>query len=300
MDEQFGHQKAVDLLKEVRQLFEKKAIYQKRDRPIVFLCGGPIAPRARNMRQQFLAWAKETLPQLVIVLAEDAYEHTQFDDPLALINLADFETFITEVADCVLLFPESAGSFAELGLFSGNAKIKKKVIVANRFDYQTTNSFVNLGPIRTINQVVPTILVTRLEGRFDFAPLKNRLDSLIERRRKSFRYVTYEKLGTLQKVLVVLEMIKIFQVLSLESLYQCMRQVFDKARPKELLRFLAVLKSAGYVRFEDDFYFLGLRKESLLEFDGVRIEDMQARVLFYYKTHQVSLYTRLASALNAS
>jgi hypothetical protein len=300
MDEQFGHQKAIDLLREVRQLFEKKAIYQKRDRPIVFLCGGPIVPRARNMRRQFLAWAKETLPQLVIVLAEDAYEHTRFDDPLALINLADFETFITQVADCVLLFPESAGSFAELGLFSGNAKIKKKVIVANGFNFQTTNSFVNLGPIRTINQVVPTILVTRLEGRFDFAPLKNRLDELIDRRRKSFEYVTYEKLGMLQKVLVVLELIKIFQVLSLEGLYQCMRHVFDKARPKELMRFLAILKSAGYVRFEDGFYFFGPRRESLLEFDGVHIEDMQARVLFYYKAHRMPLYTRFERSLNAS
>jgi hypothetical protein len=304
MDEQFGHPRAEALLREVRQLFETKAIFQRQDRPIVFLCGGPVTSGAKNMRREFLTWAKRRLPELVIILAENAFKHTKIYHPLAVVNLSEFEALIASVADCVLLFPESAGSFAELGLFSGNTKLKKKMLVANRIELQAKESFVNLGPIRTIDKwadLRPTIQLSTRRGRFDFEPLKERLHRLTVRPyRKSFQYVTYENLEYLGKVLVILEMISIFNFVTIESLYQCMRAVFDTAKPPELKRVLSILTGAAYVRFENGFYFLDARKDSLLEFEGFRMDDMRARVIHYYKEHRKILYLQFKRALSAN
>jgi hypothetical protein len=302
MDEQFEHPKAADLLSEIKRLFQTKQIFQKQDRPIIFLCGGPVVDGARNMRREFLIWSRRNLPSLNIILAEDAFKHTKSYDPIEVVNLSDFEAVIASIADCVLLFPESAGSFAELGLFSGNPKVKKKILVANRVNFQSKQSFVNLGPIRTIDRwsvLRPTILVEKRRGRFDFRPLKERIEALADRpRRKSFRYVTYRDLQYIGKLLVSLELISIFRFVTVESLYQSVRTIFDSAKASELRRILSILTGMGYVRVRDEFYFLADRKTSLLEFDGFIMESMKVRMLLYYKEYRKQLYLKFTRARN--
>jgi len=279
-------------------------MFQKQDRPIVFLCGGPVKPGSRNMRANFVTWTERYFPELVIILAENAFKHTQIYSPLEVVNLSEFETLIASVADCVLLFPESAGSFAELGLFSGSPKVSKKMLVANGVEHQAKESFVNLGPIRTIDKTAalrPTILVAKRGGRFDFRPLKQRLQRLTTRpRRKSFQYVTYDQLEYLGKVLIVLEMISIFQFVTIEGLYQCVRTVFDSAKAAELKRLLSILTGAGYVEFRDELYFLSSKRSSLLEFDGYELSDIRARILHYYKRYRKDIYRRFKQALHAT
>ena len=104
----------------------------------------------------------------------------------------------------------------------------------------------------------------------------------------------------LGKLLVVLEMVGIFRFVTIESLYQCTRAIFDSAKPPELKRFLAILNGAGYIRFEKGFYFLAARKDTLLEFDNFRMDDMKARVLHYYEEHRKALYLQFKRALNAN
>jgi hypothetical protein len=304
MDEQFEHPSADRLLREIRRLFESKTIFQRRDRPILFLCGGPIRRNAKNMRQRFLTWSKRNLPGLDIVLAEEAFGHTKFYDPPEIVNLSEFEELIASVADCVLVFPESAGSFAELGLFSGSGKCKQKILVANRVRYQAKDSFVNLGPVRSIDRssyLKPAIHIGEFKGRPDFRPVKERLTRVLDRtHRKAFQYRPYSKLEYIGKLVVTLELIKIFHFVTLESLRFCMRAIFDSAKSKELKGILSILAGAGYIRFRDNFYFIHGEKKSLLEFENARIEDMQARVLEYYDKYREALYRQFKSAQNAS
>lgn len=301
MDEQFAHPSADSLLAEVRRLFENKPVFQKRDKPVLFLCGGPLSSRSKNMRRAFLEWSKGHLPQMVILLAEDAFRHTKLYDPPETVNLSDFEELIGSIADCVLVFPESEGSFAELGFFSGG-KLRKKVLVANSVAYQTKESFVNLGPIKTIDGfsfLSPTVQVIKHRGRFDFSPVQERLGRLLERtNRRAFQYASYKDLSYLGKLLVTLEMINIFHFVTLASLGDCIRTVFGNANIKELKRILSILAGAGYLHVQDHYFSLEMDKGTLLEFDGVRIDDVKARVLHYYQKHQTVLYRRFQVSHN--
>jgi hypothetical protein len=296
MDEQFLHPRGSSLLAEVRTIFEKKPIFQNAKKPVIFLCGGPLKTSKRNMRREFLRWSSVELPGVVTLLAEDAYGHTKLFDPPETVNLSEFEEVIGTISDCILVFPESEGSFAELGLFSHVGDVSEKMLVANAIAYQAKDSFINLGPIKTIDGISylgPTIQIAKRYGRFDFEPLRDRLERLMERaRRKSFQYAPYRRLDYLGKFLITLEMINIFQVLTLESLGDCIRSIFDTARSKELKRILSILAGAGYIRVHDGFFFLAKGKDSLLEFDDVRIETLKARALNYYQEHRPDLYRR--------
>jgi hypothetical protein len=301
MDDQFQHPSALSLLAEVRKAFEQKPIFQNKKKPVIFLCGGPLGSHQRNMRSEFLRWSTKNFPEVVTLLAEDAYKHTKIYDKPEIINLSEFEQIIGTVADCVLLFPESEGSFAELGLFSNMAEIRRKILVANSIAYQSKDSFLNLGPIQSIDKksfLRPTVQIIKQRGRFNFEPLRERLERLTDRtHRKSFKYAPYQELDHLGKLLITLEMINIFQFVTVESLAHCIRATFDAASQKPLRRTLSILAGAGYIREHEAFFSMQKGKRSLLEFEDIRMEDLEARALNYYEKHCAELYKRFRRSL---
>ena len=253
------------------------------------------------MRSEFLLWSNRELPQVVTLIAEDAYRHTKLYDPPETVNLSEFEQMIGTISDCVLVFPESEGSFAELGLFSHVKDINKKILVANAITYQSKESFINLGPIKSIDSksyLSPTVQITKHHRQFDFEPLRERLQRLIERvQRKSFSYAAYKDLDHLGKFLITLEMINIFQFMTLDSLAESIRSAFATASPRELKRILSILAGAGYIRVRDQFFSLEKGKDSLLIFDDFRIEDLKARALSYYQKYRPEVYRRFQRSL---
>jgi hypothetical protein len=301
MDDQFQHPSALKLLAEVGTAFREKPIFQNKERPVIFLCGGPHKSRKRTIRREFLRWSNENFPDVVTLLAEDAYGHTQIYDPPETVNLSEFEQIIGSIADCVLLFPESEGSFAELGLFSNMSAIRKKTLVANPVIFQSKDSFVNLGPINSIDKnsyLSPTIQLVRHRGKFDFEPLRERLDRLTHRtQRKSFSYAPFNKLDHLGRLLIILEIINIFQFVTIESLGHCIRVTFGTAEKKQLRRILSILSGAGYIRQRDSFFSLQKGKRSLLEFEDIRIDSLKARALSYYEKYRPDLYRRFKRSL---
>ncbi len=294
MDEQFEHPHAVALLSEVRNTFEHKPVFQNQRKPVIFLCGGPLNPPKANMRSEFLRWASKRFPEIVTLLAEDAYRHTKIYDQPETVNLSEFEAIIGTISDCVLLFPESEGSFAELGLFSNVTEIRNKVLVANPIKFQTKDSFLNLGPIKSIDKasfLSPTVQILKKGRRYDFEPLRERLERLTMRtRRRSFKYAPYKQLDHLGRFLITLELISIFRFVTFESLAHCVRVAFGSANHKQLKRTLSILAGAGYVQVNGPFFSLQRGKNSLLEFEDMRIEDIAARALDYYMHYRADLY----------
>jgi hypothetical protein len=301
MDDQFQHQSAIALLNEVRYAFENKPIFQKKNKPVIFLCGGPLKPRRANMRSEFLRWSGKKFPEVVTLLAEDAYTHTKIYDEPETVNLSEFEHIICTISDCILLFPESEGSFAELGFFSGRDEITKKILVANAVRFQSKDSFINLGPIRTIDRVSflsPAVQILRKGRTFDFEPLKERLERLITRpKRKPFQYAPYKSLDHLGKFLITLEMISIFRFVTLDSLSECIRAAFGYANQRQLKRTLSILAGAGYICIHGPFFSMQKGKNSLLEFEDVRIEEFSARALSYYQRYRTDLYNKFRRSL---
>jgi hypothetical protein len=296
MDDPFSNRTGQELLTLVRKIFEDKPIFRKESKPLVFLCGGAVSSRSKNIRTQFLAWAKTRLPGIVFVLAENAYGYTKLYEPPEAVNLSEFEQVIAQVADCVLLFPESAGSFAELGLFSGCEEICRKILVANPVKYVADESFVNRGPVDTINAwsyLTPSLPITFNKKRPNFAPVRLRLQRVVQnQRRKSFKFRQYRELDISSKFLVVLEMINIFQIVRLEDIENCIRWAFGSANRKELRPILSVLLGTKFVTSHDDYYVMGPSGFSLLEFEDVQIEDIRTKILSHYQKNYPRLWQR--------
>ncbi len=112
----------------------------------VFLCGGELS-NSQNARSK-MAEIFSKYPRYELLYPED-----MFDDLLAgqgQHSLLKLETILADSVDSIVLFPESPGSFAELGAFSNNEALAKKMVVVSSNKFKSDKSFINYGPNRLI------------------------------------------------------------------------------------------------------------------------------------------------------
>ncbi|GAA0660950.1 retron St85 family effector protein [Rheinheimera tangshanensis] len=112
----------------------------------VFLCGADIKDESTSRSK--MAAVFSDYPRYEILYPEDL-----FDDLLAgqgQHSLLKLENILADSVDAIVLFPESPGSFAELGAFSNNENLARKMIVLSNKKYKSNKSFINYGPNRLI------------------------------------------------------------------------------------------------------------------------------------------------------
>jgi len=136
----------------------------------VFLCGQGIDPQktlselaaAKSDKRAYL-WERleQDFDGCKVLLGEhdhliEAYSHifqAKTKDPRK-VNLAKFEATLSKHVHLIVLFPESAGSFAELGLFTcpGGVPEKLFVIVEKHREHEPSyqNGFLGRGPIAEV------------------------------------------------------------------------------------------------------------------------------------------------------
>lgn len=119
---------------------------------VVFLCGGAIdgnhPPSAPKMlRDVYYRHRKPDLAALPfkIVLAEDANPLTT---DAGYSDLLSFESDVAQIVGLIVLFVESAGSFAELGAFSALETIAPSLLAVMLDHYYQQSSFIKNGPIK--------------------------------------------------------------------------------------------------------------------------------------------------------
>jgi hypothetical protein len=291
MSHPFNLPKGKELLKRVAQLFTaSEKAFVLRDSKIVFVCGGPVggtAPPPNTMRRHFLDYAKLHLDHLRIFLAENAEQDFITHDEPEFHNIAEFEELIAEVSDCIVIFPESAGSYAELGFFSKNENLRAKILVAPDATRQGDDSFMHRGPINLIDQnskFSPAVQIDYTNHTFE--PIKQRLEKrIVGRKRKQFAFTTYANLTVREKLFAICEILKIFSALSFEGINYAFRSVFTNVSKNEVKRLLSILIAAGLVRRidskEQHFYFEP-KQSSFMEFDNFNLVEIQLEILDYY------------------
>ncbi len=69
-------------------------------------------------------------------------------------NLVDFEIDITAISQAIIIFSESTGTIAEIGMLSCFTELHKNILIIINEEYikKETTSFFNLGPIRKIQE----------------------------------------------------------------------------------------------------------------------------------------------------
>jgi len=156
------------------------------------------------------------------VLAENAFKEALFGPP-TFINLARFEKLVAEISDCVLIFPESEGSLAEVGYFAAIEEIRAKVLVVNDRRFEAVDSFVTLGPVSAINvdsYLQPALHVDSPGRGIDFNSLDQRLKRTRQRlsRRRKLEHRPYGRLDYGAKFCLLFELIRLLRAVTLAGL----------------------------------------------------------------------------------
>jgi hypothetical protein len=286
---EFTHPKGRRLLEEVGKIFAGDGtIFEKKDKHIIFVCGGPVRAGSNSLRSRFLNWAKTELPDIVPVLAEDAYGESYSDELPKFVNLGHFERLIAGVSDCVLIFPESVGSYAEIGLFSATS-IKTKILVANQDIHHDGDSFLNLGPISQINSssfLRPAIAVSTDHAERGFDAVKERLARLKRRsNRRKFCYGTYPQLSMEDKLVAVLATIILLRAVTLPGLTQSVKTTFGTVNKPELQHLLSVLVAGQYVLRSGEYVLPNPVVRPFLEFEKIYLEEVIGSATLFYQRH---------------
>jgi hypothetical protein len=112
----------------------------------VFLCGADLSDNKTGRHKMAKLFKK--YPRYELLYPEDL-----FDDLMAgqgQHSLLILENILADSVDSIVLFPESPGSFAELGAFANNQRLANKLICVGQKKYAKKKSFINYGPVRLI------------------------------------------------------------------------------------------------------------------------------------------------------
>ena len=291
MDVQFGHPSGQKLLEDISAVFSlEESIFERKEKYTLFVCGGEVGESANSNRAHFLKWAEKELTDVIPLVAEQAYRESYSDRSPEFINLGKFEQLVAGVCDCVLIFPESVGSYAELGLFSAYAPLKKKVLVANEAEYHNKDSFLNLGPVQNIDSSSlfrSTIPINRsglLEG---FFAVKERLDRLRRRsNRRVFHYKAYSQLPIEDKLVAIAATINFLRAVTLGGLAQSIKTTFKAVNKRELQHLLSILVAQRYVLRSGEYFMLNPVTKPFVQFERISAADLMGRATLYYTQHQ--------------
>lgn len=114
----------------------------------VFLCGADITRKdkirykiAKALNGRF--WAD-------IIYPEDIFDELLYSSKTK--DLLSLEGLLADSVDAIVLIPESPGSFAELGAFANDEKLRNKLICVVDKKYKKDKSFINQGPLRLVKK----------------------------------------------------------------------------------------------------------------------------------------------------
>lgn len=116
----------------------------------VFLCGANKSKdEISERRKALINFSERHLPHTYFFLAEKMFSTLREEGHKE--NLLDVEHLISDFSDYVLIVLESPSAFTELGAFSHHA-LREKLVIINDEKFKDEESFINLGPIKAINE----------------------------------------------------------------------------------------------------------------------------------------------------
>lgn len=118
----------------------------------IFLCGGALSEKD-NMRHKVSKelsnyWYRHNFN---LIYPEDIFDELLSSSKYG--DLLSLEALLAESVDVIVLIPESPGSFAELGAFAHDERLRSKMICFVDDKYKKDKSFINQGPIKLVRNM---------------------------------------------------------------------------------------------------------------------------------------------------
>ncbi len=276
---------------------------------LLFFCGGPMnaasAPEPISVRDAVLRAFTIKHPDLSsrVFLAEDFNNWSQDG---VYRELFTFERHLASLSSAIVIFVESAGSIAELGAFSQLDGVKDKLIVFLQTQHYETDSFINLGPIKFLEETFADsvhpypwrTIPSSHGGRLDLSSLEGLLDEICK--------TIYDALGAARKkrqfsgqetrdrMLLIRDLLNQLIGLKLHEIEQYLSEMGVEIETPLLKQYLFVLKTLKLIRmvpYGKDRYYVATDSRRFLRYtvkeghSKIDTARLQSEVAAYYKAH---------------
>jgi hypothetical protein len=199
---------------------------------------------------------KSKLP-ILPVLAEQAFPHQLIEQ-----NLQRFETFLADTAECVLIFVESVGAYAETGLFAALDRVAAKTLIVNTKKATRTLSFLNQGPIRLIrkNSLFDEVFVLdrKVVRPSDAREILSKITHTLPKYTDSLPFDPKPKFPELSLRLQIASVylaVRLLRAGDLALLTSVFRVLFKAVGVERIEAYLSLLVSFGLIERHDDIYY---------------------------------------------
>ncbi len=201
---------------------------------IIFVFGS--APSETSGRTLFMNYIEEEKTPFQFVTIERLYNDLRtfaFKSKGASsekIKLAELEYIAIKNAFSILIFPESPGSYAELGYFSAKEDTRKKIIVSNKLKYHSKRTYVNsvIDFIHEDKEMKPVIYTDEENKQYFSNYIKDLLENYIDYEKEVFIKLKNKKNNNMYTLGIVYELIKLFPSLIYSELLSLVKYSFDK------------------------------------------------------------------------
>ena len=285
---------------------------------IVFVFGSASKESIRNL---FINYAEKFSSKLIYITIEDLTidlkeNVLQKGIKQELIKLIDLEYKVINLSYCVVIFPESPGSFAELGFFSKELHTKQKIFALKDYEYADDDSYVNrlIDYIHMDRNVYSSTLRFTNNGekkkKFKKELKLKKFPKMLKKIETPYdaikipltktSYLLKRKDSQILPLALIHELILIYPYLSYSELkvvyQQCLsisfkKISFNKDEMNYILSLLVVSKYIERKPIDDSYYFINLIPTSFFEFN----ESVVSNYEFYKK--EISLSIRMEKGI---
>lgn len=118
----------------------------------IFLCGADLMQKDKIRYQIADYLLNKSWYSFIynIIFPEDIFDDLLYSSRRQ--DLLSLENMLADSVDVIAIIPESPGSFAELGAFTNDEKLRNKIVCIIDKQYKKDKSFINEGPVKLIKK----------------------------------------------------------------------------------------------------------------------------------------------------
>jgi len=245
----------------------------------IFICGGPSDVTQANPISVRDALQRELAKDRQLDAKTRIAEHYKdWSKDGVYSDLLEFENHIAQLSSVIVLIIESAGSIAELGLFSALEGFREKLLVVVETEHYNTASFIRLGPIDYLEKSFRNIAECHRwlneHSQLDhhaLAEVPGELVAAIRQRIKSELPVrVFDPERWADVALMICELISLFSALTFKEIQHYLKSVRVSVSDAQLHQHLYILERLEFIFMEpkgSQRFYVSRDERSFVSFD---------------------------------
>lgn len=277
----------------------------RRSGNIVFVCGGNSAS---DMRMQFKSFCQSKRIDFEIFFPEFAMKDYFSNDHVSQFDITEFELIIGNLSHAIVMFPEAAGSYAELGYFSHVDELAKKIILVLDQKWQSKDSFMSMGPVKKIGS--KSKFYAELQMPYaapDFEVIIERINRFpLQKTRKSLSVEKFKDLTDYEIFCLVYQCFSFLRIATINDVLFLMNAIFQtRFKKHKVSQIASILFGSEYIDEIGSFghYYTKNKTHSLLMprtgFQG-EDTDVNIQIASILEKSDRDFYSILEDAKNAA